>query len=119
MSACLSLSLQSPTGSIHPQSGPQPCSVQPAGPSKPAASAGPRQPGRPDERPGRRDPERRRAQPGLAGLGLHRFPSRHLAQRRLFLLFLQPLCHGDGGHAGALPVSGPILRALTTVYTSQ
>lgn len=77
----------------------------PARASKPAASGSPRQPGGPDERAGRRDPERRGAESGLAGLGLHRLPCRGPAQHRLLLLLLQPLCHGDDGHAGALPVS--------------
>lgn len=38
-------------------------------------------------------------------MGVHIFTRCHLTQYSLLLLVLQPLCHGDDGHAGALPVS--------------
>lgn len=108
--------LQSPTGRIQPRNRTDASSVSAARGPEPAASGSPRQPGRPDERPGRRDPERRGAESGLVGLGLHRFPCRDLAERRLFLLLLQPLRHGDDSYAGALPVSEPSPPAPTTLH---
>ena len=108
----VSVSIQSVTGCLlaAPQAGPALGSVQPARSSEPAASGGPsRQPGSPDECPGRGDPERGGAEPGLAGLGVHIFTRRDLTQRSLLLLLLQPLRHGDDGHAGALPVSAVML----------
>lgn len=122
---CVSVSLQSVTGCLlaAPQAGPALGSVQPARSSEPAASGGPsRQPRSPDERPGRGDPERGGAEPGLAGLGLHIFTRRDLTQRSLLLLLLQPLRHGDDGHAGALPVSAVMLSLnshMSQTYNEQ
>lgn len=80
---------------------------QSARPAEPAAGGGTSQPGGADERSGRGGPERGGAEPGLAGLGVHAVAGGDPAQHRVLLLVLQPLRHGDDGHAGALPVSGP------------
>lgn len=110
----LSVFLQSATGCIlsTPQARSVLCPVQPAQHSEPAATGSSCQSRGPDECSGRGDPERGGAEPGLAGLGVHVFTRRHLTQHRLLLLVLQPLCHGDDGHASALPVSGPACGIL-------
>lgn len=91
---------------------------QPARPSEPAAGGGQSQPGGADERSGRGGPERGGAEPGLAGLGVHAVAGGDPAQHCVLLLVLQPLRHGDDGHAGALPVSGLVLMhtALQSVH---
>lgn len=83
---------------------------QSARPAEPAAGGGPCQPGGADERSGRGGAERGGSEPGLAGLGVHAVAGGDPAQHRVLLLVLQPLRHGDDGHAGALPVSGPHAR---------
>lgn len=110
----LSVFLQSATGCIlsTPQARSVLCPVQPAQHSEPAATGSSCQSRGPDECSGRGDPERGGAEPGLAGLGVHVFTCCHLTQHRLLLLLLQPLCHGDDGHASALPVSGPACGIL-------
>lgn len=102
------LSFQLLTGCIgsEPQAGPTRRSVQRIRSTKAAAASGSSwQPRSPDECPGRGDLEWGGAQQGLAGLGVHILTRCHFTQHSLLLLIVQPLRHGDDGHAGALPVS--------------